>query len=86
MLEACDEGTTGLPFGCLLTQIIIQSGINIDGEPRMKIKQPLSKQTLMKSYGGKFFSGHGGLSCYSGKDVHYAVVHLLHAAGDAVHQ
>lgn len=49
MLEARDEGTTGLPFGCLLSQIILQSGINIDGEPRMKIKQPLSKQTLMKS-------------------------------------
>jgi hypothetical protein len=49
MLEARDEGTAGLPFGCLLTQIILHSGINIDGEPRMKIKQPLSKQTLMKS-------------------------------------
>jgi hypothetical protein len=49
MLKARDEGTTGLPFGCLLSQIILQSGINIDGEPRMKIKQPLSKQTLMKS-------------------------------------
>jgi hypothetical protein len=49
MLEARDEGTAGLPFGCLLSQIILQSGINIDGEPRMKIKQPLSKQTLMKS-------------------------------------
>jgi hypothetical protein len=39
MLEARDEGTAGLPFGCLLTQIILQSGINIDGEPRMKIQQ-----------------------------------------------
>jgi hypothetical protein len=38
MLEARDEGTTGLPFGCLLTQIILQSGINVDGEPRMKMK------------------------------------------------
>jgi hypothetical protein len=37
MLEACDEGNTGLPFGCLLTQIILQSGINIIGEPKMKI-------------------------------------------------
>jgi hypothetical protein len=49
MLEARDDGTTGLPFGCLLTQIILQSGINIDGEPKIKIKQPLSKQTLIKS-------------------------------------
>jgi hypothetical protein len=49
MLEARDESNTGLPFGCLLTQIILQSGINVNGEPRMKIQQPLSKQTLMKS-------------------------------------
>jgi hypothetical protein len=26
MLEARDENNTGLPFGCLLTQIILQSG------------------------------------------------------------
>jgi hypothetical protein len=49
MLEARDEGNTGLPFGCLLTQIILQSGINITGEPKMKIQQPISKQTLIKS-------------------------------------
>jgi hypothetical protein len=49
MLEALDEGNTGLPFGCLLTQIILQSGINIIGEPKMKIQQAISKQTLMKS-------------------------------------
>jgi hypothetical protein len=49
MLEACDESNTGLPFGCLLTQIILQSSINIIGEPKMKIQQPISKQTLMKS-------------------------------------
>jgi hypothetical protein len=49
MLEARDEGNTGLPFGCLLTQIILQSGINVTGEPKMKIQQPISKQTLMKS-------------------------------------
>jgi hypothetical protein len=44
-----DEGNTGLPFGCLLTQIILQSGISIPGEPKMKIQDPISKQTLMKS-------------------------------------
>jgi hypothetical protein len=49
MLEARDESNTGLPFGCLLTQIILQSGINITGEPKMKIQQPISKHTLMKS-------------------------------------
>jgi hypothetical protein len=49
MLEARDESTAGLPFGCLLTQIILQSGVNITGEPKMKIQQPISKQTLMKS-------------------------------------
>jgi len=48
-LEARDESTTGLPFGCLLTQIILQSGINVNGEPKKKIQQPISKQTLMKS-------------------------------------
>jgi len=49
MLEARDEGNTDLPFGCLLTQIILQFGVNITGEPKMKIQQPISKQTLMKS-------------------------------------
>jgi len=49
MLEARDEGNTGLPFGCLLTQIILQSDIIITEEPKMKIQQPIGKQTLMKS-------------------------------------
>jgi len=49
ILEARDESNTGLPFGCLLTQIILQSGISIAGKPKMKIQDPLSKQTLMKS-------------------------------------
>jgi len=49
ILEARDEGNTGLPFGCLLTQIILQSSINVTGEPKMKIQYPISKQTLMKS-------------------------------------
>jgi hypothetical protein len=49
MLEARDESTAGLPFGYLLTQIILQSGVNVTGEPKMKIQQPISKQTLMKS-------------------------------------
>jgi hypothetical protein len=37
ILEARDESNTGLPFGSLLTQIILQSGISIAGEPNMKI-------------------------------------------------
>jgi hypothetical protein len=49
ILESRDEGNAGLPFGCLLTQIILQSGVNAPGEPKMKIQQPISKQTLMKS-------------------------------------
>jgi hypothetical protein len=49
MLEARDERITGLPFGCLITQIILQAGIDVAKEPKMKIQDPLSKQTLMKS-------------------------------------
>jgi hypothetical protein len=49
ILEARDESNTGLPFGCLLTQIILQSGISIAGEPKMKIQNPIGKMTLMKS-------------------------------------
>jgi hypothetical protein len=49
ILEAHDESNTGLPFGCLLTQIILQSGIDVTVEPKMKIQDPISKQTLMKS-------------------------------------
>jgi hypothetical protein len=49
MLEARDEGNAGLPFGCLLTQIILQMGVNVTGKPKMKIQQPISKHTLMKS-------------------------------------
>jgi len=49
ILEARNESNTGLPFGCLLTHIILQSGINVAGEPKMKIQNPLSKQTVMKS-------------------------------------
>jgi hypothetical protein len=38
ILEARDESIAGLLFGCLLTQIILQSGINVNGEPKMKIQ------------------------------------------------
>jgi hypothetical protein len=49
ILEAHDEGNTGLPFDCLLTQTILQSGVSIAGELKKKIQNPISKQTLMKS-------------------------------------
>jgi hypothetical protein len=49
ILEAKDENNTGLPFGCLLTQIILQLGISVAGEPKMRIQDPISKHTLMKS-------------------------------------
>jgi len=48
-LEARDESNTGLPYGCLLTQIILQSGIGVNGEPKMKIQDPISRKKLMKS-------------------------------------
>jgi len=43
ILEARDESNTDLPFFCLLTQIILQSGISIASEPKMKIQDPFSK-------------------------------------------
>jgi hypothetical protein len=49
MLEARDESSIGVPFDYLITQIIMQSGISISGEPKMNIQEPLSNQTLMKS-------------------------------------
>lgn len=49
ILKACDENNTGLPFGCLLTQIILQPDVSVIGELKMKIQDPISKQTLMKS-------------------------------------
>jgi hypothetical protein len=57
ILEAHDESNTSLPFGCLLTQIILQSWISFAGEPRMKIQDPLSKQTLMKSNAQRWRDG-----------------------------
>jgi hypothetical protein len=49
ILEARDESNTSLPYGCLLTQVILQSGIGVTEELKMKIQDPISKQTLMKS-------------------------------------
>jgi hypothetical protein len=44
ILEARDENTAALPFGCLLTQIILQLGININGESKMKSSSPLASR------------------------------------------
>jgi len=49
MIEDQDENNTSRPFGCLLTQIILQSGIDVAGEPKIKIQDRFIKQTLMKS-------------------------------------
>jgi hypothetical protein len=50
MLEA-HENNTDLPFGCLLTEIILQTSVGVAGKSKMKIQDPISKQTLMKSNG-----------------------------------
>jgi len=49
MLESRDKHTTGLPFTCLVTKIILQSRIDISRKLKMKIQDPLGSQTLMKS-------------------------------------
>jgi len=97
-----DESNTGLPFGCLLTQILIDSGISIASEPKMKIQDPLKKQTecgfllpdcTATSAGCQLFSDYGGSGSYSGGHEFHAVVyvihatgHLYHAAGGSLHQ
>jgi hypothetical protein len=57
MLESRDEHTTGLPFACLVMKIILQSGIDIFGEPKMKIHDPLDSQILMKSNAQQSYEG-----------------------------
>jgi hypothetical protein len=49
ILEMRDEHSTGLPFACLITRLIVQSGIDVSGQPMMRIQDPLGSQTLMKS-------------------------------------
>jgi hypothetical protein len=49
MLEAQDEHTTGLPFACLVTKIILHSGLDISRKPKMNIQDLLGNQTLMRS-------------------------------------
>lgn len=47
MLEARDEKTTGLPFGCLITQIIMQSGLDVFREPNMKILDSFGNHKML---------------------------------------
>jgi hypothetical protein len=49
MLEMRDEHSTGLPFACLITKLIVQPGIDIFAKLVMRIQDPLGSQTLMKS-------------------------------------
>jgi len=50
ILVARDENNTGLPFGCLLTQIILQSGTFVDGEPKMNIQDPITQLSIRTPY------------------------------------
>jgi hypothetical protein len=60
MLEVCDETNTILSFGCLITQICLQFVIDIsDSELRLRIPDPLVKQTLMKSNAQLRHEGQG---------------------------
>jgi hypothetical protein len=49
MLEMRDENSTGLPFACLITELIIQSGIDVSAELLMRMQDSLGSLTLMKS-------------------------------------
>jgi hypothetical protein len=54
-----DEHSTGLPFACLITKLIIQSRIEVSAEPVMRIQDSLGIQTLMKSNAQLWFKGQG---------------------------
>jgi len=41
MLEMRDEHSTGLPFYCLITKLIIQSGIDVSAELVMRMQDSL---------------------------------------------
>jgi hypothetical protein len=58
MLEMRDEHSTGLPFACLITRLIIQSGIDVTGQPVIRIQDPLGSQILLKSNAQLRFEGH----------------------------
>jgi hypothetical protein len=59
MLEMRDEHSTGLPFACLITKLIIQSGIDVSAEPVIRIQDSLGSQTLMKSNAQLWFECQG---------------------------
>jgi hypothetical protein len=49
MLEMRDEHSIGLPFACLITKLIIQSGIDVFANPVIRIHDSFGSQTLTKS-------------------------------------
>jgi len=58
MLEMRDKHSTRLPFACLITRLIVQSGIDVSTQPVMRIHDPLGSKTLMKSNAQLRFEGH----------------------------
>jgi hypothetical protein len=40
-LEMRDEHSTGFPFACLITRLIIQSGIDVSAQQVMRIQDPI---------------------------------------------
>jgi hypothetical protein len=57
ILEISHEHSTVLPFACLITKLIIQSGIDVSVEPVMRRQDSLGSQTLMKSNAQLRFEG-----------------------------
>jgi hypothetical protein len=60
MLEMRDEHSTGLLFACLITKICLRFVTDItDTEPKVRVRDPLGSQTLMKSNAQLRFEGQG---------------------------
>jgi hypothetical protein len=58
MLEMRGEHSTELPFACLITTLIVQSGIDISAQLVMRIQDPLGSQTFMRFNAQLLFEGH----------------------------
>jgi len=101
ILEARDEGNSSLPFGYLLTQIILQSGISIVGKPKMKTQDPISKKTLIFLPASQMWRPllrlfhhynrmlvilkYGGIGHYSRGHEFHAALYVIHAAVHLCH-
>jgi hypothetical protein len=57
MLEMRDKHSIGLPFACLITKLINQSGIDVSTESLMYIQYSHGSQTLMNSKSQLRFEG-----------------------------